>query len=95
VIGKLPNRDMRSERLLHRPDKRPHQRADDRLKQRLLVAEVQIDRPFRDPGALCDIVEPRCGEAACGKFVERRGKNRLAPRGAFLLTLGRAGCFRF
>src|SRR6202035_3834703 len=52
---------------------------DQLLKQRLLVGEVEIDRALGDAGAGRHVVEPRGGEAAGGKFVERSVEDRFAP----------------
>ena len=49
-----------------------------------LVGEMQVDRSLGDAGPLGDIVEPRRGKAACCKFVERGGKDRIAALGAAL-----------
>src|SRR5437867_1346625 len=64
-----------------------------RLEQRLLVLEVEIERPLRDTCALRDVLEPRGGEAVLDEGLKGRvqdvprpllghapaGRGRLAP----------------
>jgi hypothetical protein len=45
--------------------------ANEILKQALLVAEIEIDRSFRDACAPGDVVEAGVGKPARGKFIER------------------------
>ena len=70
--------------------------AHQRLEQRLLVAEVEIERALGDARALRHVVEPGRLEAVRGEHRQRRGQDRLAPRlGRNLAGAGRLvrGCF--
>src|SRR4029079_12484541 len=49
------------------------------LKQRLLVFEVQVDRPFGDASSLGDIVQSCRGESASDEFIQSSIDDRLAP----------------
>jgi hypothetical protein len=55
-------------------------KADQFLKQGLLVGEVEIDRALGDAGAPRHAVKPRGSEAAGGKFIKRRAEDRLPAR---------------
>ncbi len=46
--------------------------------ERVLVAEIMIDQLLVDAGASSDLVDPRAGKAASGKFAPRRRQQLLA-----------------
>ena len=48
---------------------------DDRLEELFLILEVEVYRPFCDPGAQCNVVEPRRGKAALGEACQRCGQD--------------------
>src|SRR5262249_5852239 len=87
-----------------RARQRAQHRAHEFLEQALLVAEVEVDRPFGDARAAGDIIKPRCGKAPRGELLERGSEDggaslltphraRILPRSA-LAGAGRATLFR-
>ena len=46
-------------------------------KELVLAAEVVVDQPLVDAGALGDAVDARAAEPALGELVHRRGENLL------------------
>ena len=65
--------------------------ADQRLEQRFLVLEVEVERALGDAGAGRHVVEPGRLEAVLGEHARRRLEDRLAAR--IGIDLGRARAF--
>jgi hypothetical protein len=53
---------------------------DQRLEQRFLRRDVEIDRAFGDAGARRHVVEPRIRKALFGKHVESRREDGIELR---------------
>ena len=54
--------------------------------KRILVAEIVVDQLLVDAGAGRDLVDPRAGKPALGKFAPGRGQ-QLLPRGLGIAPL--------
>src|SRR5262249_53175245 len=84
LLGARARRDVGLEHRLERADERRQLGADQLLEQRLLVAEVEVDRAFGDAGAARHVVEPRRREAARGELLEGGREDGFASRRALL-----------
>ena len=61
-----------ADHLLTLGDGGDHRAFDDRLEQRFLAVEVQVERSLRDAGAGSNVVEPGCRKSFFDEEIERR-----------------------